>query len=179
MKRPAADIIDRTAGGLEQVNEWAGRLLSWLTLLMVLTTFAVVVLRYAFNIGWITMQESVNYMHAMVFMLGAAYAYRHAAHVRVDIFYNRFAPTTRAWIDLFGNIVFLIPVCVFIIWISLDYVAVSWRIREGSGETGGLPLVYVLKTVIPLAAGLLIVQALADTLRQVLRVAGHTPKDTA
>lgn len=168
LKAPAPAAVERAATRLDRLNEWLGRGLAWLTLLMVLTTFTIVVLRYAFDTGWIAMQESVNYMHAMVFMLGAAYAWRHGAHVRVDIFYTRFTPTTRAWIDLLGNLIFLLPVCAFLLWISLDYVAAAWRIREGSGETGGLPLAYLLKTVIPLTAVLLAVQGVADTLRRLV-----------
>lgn len=165
--KPAA-ALDKTARLLESVNETTGRALSWLTLAMVLITATVVLLRYAFDTGWIALQESVNYMHAAVFMLGAAYAYRHGAHVRVDIFYSGFSARRKAAVDLAGNLLLLLPVCVFLVWISAGYVAQSWRIRETSLETGGLPFVYLLKTGIPLAAVLLAIQAVADSFRQIL-----------
>lgn len=163
---------------LENINEYTGRALAWLTLAMVLITFAIVVLRYAFNLGWIAMQESVNYLHAAVFMLGAAYAYKHGAHVRVDIFYNQFNSRVKAWINLLGNIFFLAPVSLFIFWISLDYVGVSWRIKEASLETGGLPFVYVLKTVIPLAACLLLLQTITDCIGQLNKLLGKNTEAT-
>ncbi|NIR25762.1 MAG: TRAP transporter small permease subunit, partial [Gammaproteobacteria bacterium] len=119
---------------------------------MVLVTFAVVLLRYLFNTGWIAMQESITYMHALVFMLGAAYTLRHDGHVRVDIFYQKFSPRTRAWVDLLGTLLLLLPVTLFIAWVSWEYVSTAWALKEGSRETGGLPGVYLLKTAIPLMA---------------------------
>lgn len=158
----------KIAGVFERISENTGRLLSWLTLLMVLTTFAIVVLRYAFNIGWIAMQESISYLHALVFMLGAAYAFKHEAHVRVDIFYRNFTPRGKAWVDLLGNLFLLIPVCIFILISSFDYVALAWRIQETSRETGGLPYIYLLKTAIPAMAILLLIQAIAGCLQNIV-----------
>ncbi len=150
---------------LEALNEWVGRALSWLALLMVLVTFGVVVLRYAFDMGWIAMQESVTYMHAILFLGGAAYTLKHHGHVRVDIFFHRFSRRGQAWVDLLGSLFLLIPVSLFIAWVSWDYVASSWELFEGSREAGGLPGVYLLKTMIPAMSGLLILQGLANALR--------------
>lgn len=158
---------------LEAINDWIGRVVSWLTLLMVLTTFMVVVLRYAFDLGWIAMQESVTYMHAMVFMLGASYALKHEKHVRVDIFQQLFSVKTRAWIELLGVLLLLLPVMVFIIWMGWEYVADSWSVREGSREAGGLPGVYLLKSLIILMPVLMIVQATAILIRQILILRGY------
>ena len=139
---------------------------------MVAITFVVVVLRYAFDIGWIAMQESVSYMHAIVFMLGAAYTLKHNAHVRVDIIYQRCSDKTRAWIDCIGTLLLLMPVTGFIIWSSWGYVADSWAIQEGSRNSGGLPGVYLLKTSILLMAGLLILQSVALFLQNLLIALG-------
>lgn len=155
----------RFVHALETLNEWVGRTLSWLTLLMVLVTFAVVVLRYAFDMGWIAMQESVTYMHACLFLGGAAFTLKHHGHVRVDIFFHRFSRRGQAWVDLLGSLFLLMPVSVFIGWISWDYVASSWGLFEGSREAGGLPGVFLLKTMILAMAGLLILQGLAVALR--------------
>lgn len=160
---------------LEGINEWIGRLVSWLTLAMVVTTFAVVVLRYAFDLGWIAMQESVIYLHAMVFLLGAAYTLKHEGHVRVDIFFRKLPAIAQAWVDLLGTLFLLLPVCGFIAWISWDYVVQSWALKEGSREAGGLPWVYWLKTLIPAVAVLLILQGLAAMLRSALFIAGVLP----
>ncbi len=160
---------------LENINEWIGRLVSWLTLAMVLVTFAVVVLRYAFDLGWIAMQESITYLHAMVFLLGAAYTLKHEGHVRVDIFFRKLPEIAQAWVDLLGALFLLLPVCGFIFWVSWDYVLQAWELKESSREAGGLPWVYWLKTLIPVAALLLILQGLAAMLRSGLFIAGVLP----
>jgi len=155
---------------VDQMNDYVGRSVSWLTLLMVLVTFVVVVLRYLFNMGWIAMQESITYMHALVFMLGASYTLRHDGHVRVDIIYNRLSPKGRAWVDLLGNLLLLMPVTLFIIWVSWDYVSSSWSLMETSREAGGLPGIFLLKTTIPLMGLLLLLQGVANALRALLQI---------
>ncbi|WP_303908769.1 TRAP transporter small permease subunit [Thiohalomonas denitrificans] len=165
--------IQRLIGYLDAVNEATGRAVAWLTLGMVVVTFAVVVLRYVFNIGWIAMQESITYMHAAVFMLGAAYTLKHDGHVRVDIVYRRLSGRGRAWVDLLGTLLLLLPMSGFIAWASWDYVVSAWALREGSGETGGLPWVYLLKSTIPAMAVLMIFQGVALALRSLLIITGH------
>lgn len=136
-----------------------GRAAAWLTLFMVIVTFVVVVMRYVFDAGLIWMQESVVWMHATVFMLGAAYTLRDEEHVRVDVFYRSMSARHRAWVDLIGVVIFLFPLCLFLAWNSFDFVTQSWSLREVSRESGGLPypFVPVLKSVLllmPLAVGL-------------------------
>lgn len=161
------------------LNEAVGRSIAWLTLSMVVVTFAVVLLRYLFNVGWIALQESITVMHALVFMLGAAYTLRHEGHVRVDIFYRKWGPRGRAWVDLLGSLLLLLPVCVFIMAISWDYVLSSWALLEGSREAGGLPGVFLLKSIIPLMAALLLLQGLAQAARALLVLRGEEPADTS
>lgn len=158
------------------ISEYTGRAIAWLTVAMVLVTFAIVVLRYLFNTGWIAMQESVTYMHALVFMLGAAYTLKHDEHVRVDIFYQRMGPRGRALVDLCGTLFLLLPVCGYIAWESWDYVADSWSLLEGSREAGGLPGVFLLKSVIPLMAALLILQGIAMAIRALLTLLEEEPE---
>ena len=165
--------LEKLATRLDSFANLTGRVVSWLTLAMVLVTLAVVILRYLFDIGSIALQESVTYLHAVVFMLGAAYTLQQDAHVRVDIFYQQRPARTRAWINLAGTVLLLMPVCLFIFLSSLDYVSAAWSIREGSREAGGLDGVYLLKTVIPLMAGLLFLQGCAVALRSWLVIRGH------
>ena len=134
---------------------------------MVLVMGLIVLLRYVFQIGSIALQESVIYLNAMIFTLGAAYTLKEQGHVRVDVFYNRVSPNARALIDLLGTVVFLGLTAGFIIWASWDYVAISWRIREGSAESSGLPFVYLLKTSLVLLPLLLIVQGVAEALKAI------------
>ena len=147
---------------LETINLWVGRSVAWLTLAMVLVTFAIVVLRYLFDLGWIWLQESVTWMHACVFMLGAAYTLARDEHVRVDVLYRRAGPGGRAWVNVIGCLVFLGPFSLFLLFGSWDYVATAWRIGETSREAGGLPFpaVPLMKSMIPLTASLLLLQAL-------------------
>ena len=153
---------------IDTFTDRLGRWLAWLSLAMALVTALVVVLRYGFNTGSIAAQEAVTYMHGTLFMLGAAYALKSGAHVRVDIFYRNFSPRARAWVNSLGGIVFLMPMCGFIFFSSLGYVAESWSTRETSPEPGGIPAVFLLKSVIPLMAASLFCQGLAETLRSAL-----------
>ena len=146
------DVASRFIGRL-------GRTVSWLTLAMVLLTFAIVVLRYGLNEGWIWLQESVTYLHAMVFMIAAAWAFQTDDHVRVDIYYRDRSDRDKAWVNLVGTLIFLLPFCIFLILIGWDYVFASWAIKEGSREAGGLPLVYLLKSLILLLPALLLIQS--------------------
>jgi TRAP-type mannitol/chloroaromatic compound transport system permease small subunit len=158
---------------LEGISEFLGSAVSWLSLAMVLVTFIIVVLRYAFDLGWIWLQESVTYMHAALFLVGAAYTLKHEGHVRVDIFYRRFTPRTRAWVDLGGSLLLLLPVCFFIFSVSWEYVAQSWDLHEGSREAGGLDGVYLLKSLMLVMAGLLVLQGLAQAIRHLLALFGR------
>ncbi len=154
-------------GFLEKTVSLTGKAVAWLTLAMVLLTFAIVVLRYGFNLGWIWLQESVTYMHATVFMLAAAWTLQQDEHVRVDIFYRGRSARHKAIVNMAGTIVFLIPLCVFLLLIAWEYIFSSWQLLEKSREAGGLPLVFVLKSLILLLPALLLIQAVPNLLRSV------------
>lgn len=175
-----ADTLRAPSEALQRISEGTGKLIAWLTLPMVAGTFVIVVLRYAFDLGWIWMQEAIVWIHAAVFMLASAYTLKRDEHVRVDIFYRRLAPRGKALVDLLGICLFLLPVSLFVLAVSWDYVAVSWAIREGSREAGGLPYpaVPLLKSVIVVTAVLLAVEGIAELARNVLVLlapAGEAP----
>jgi TRAP-type mannitol/chloroaromatic compound transport system permease small subunit len=159
-------MTNSLSAGLKRFSELTGKVVAWAMLPMVAIQFGIVALRYVFDIGWIWMQEGVLWMHAAVFMLAAAYTLQHDEHVRVDIFYRKLSQRGRAWIDILGTVFLLLPMVIFLIVVSWDYVSVSWAIQEGSREAGGLryPFVPVLKTLIPLTAFLLLLQGVADLL---------------
>jgi TRAP-type mannitol/chloroaromatic compound transport system permease small subunit len=138
---------------------WFGRTVSWLTLLMTLLTFGVVVLRYGFNLGWIWMQESVTYLHALIFMVAAAWAFQTDDHVRVDIIYRERGEVYKNTVNLVGTLLFLVPFSLFLLFIAWDYVSPSWAMQEGSREAGGLPLVWLLKSLILVLPLLLLLQS--------------------
>lgn len=151
----------------DRISRRTGRLVSWLTLAMVAMTGVVVVMRYAFDAGFIWMQESVVWMHAAVFMLGAAYTLFYEDHVRVDIFYRKMSDRGRAAVDFAGTILFLLPVCAWLAWSAWDFAAVSWSLHETSREPGGLPYpaIPLLKSCLLAMPVLLALQGVSMLLR--------------
>ena len=164
---------------LERLSLLTGQAISWLTLAMVAITFLVVVLRYLFSLGWVWLQESVVWMHALVFLIGAAYTLQQDEHVRVDIFYREMSPNRRALVDALGALVFLLPFCAFVFWSSWDYVVSSWRIGESSREAGGLPFPFtpMLKSTMLLMAALVALQGVSQLMRNLLMLAGRGPEE--
>lgn len=146
---------------IDRLNNGLGRGVAWLTPAMVLGYCSVVTLRYGFGIGFIGLQEAVTYMHAAVFMLAAAYTLNEDGHVRVDIFYREWPPRRQAWVNLLGSLLLLLPVALFIFAASLGYVIDAWSRGEVSSEAGGLPIVYLLKSLILVMAVQLVLAALA------------------
>ena len=142
---------------------------------MVIVTFVVVIMRYAFDAGFIWVQESVVWMHAVVFMLGASYTLQAEEHVRVDVVYRTMSERRRAWVDLVGVIIFLLPVCLFLGWNSFDFVTQSWSIRESSRESGGLPYPFVpmLKSVLLLMPLSVALQGLSLALKSLKTLRGR------
>lgn len=167
-KRDMRKTVARIAEGIDRMNAAIGRVAAWCCLYVVLAEFAVVVMRYVLGIGSIRMQESVLYAHAALFMLAAAWTLGADGHVRVDIFYAKAKPRTRALVDLLGAIVFLAPFAAVVTMLSIPYVARSWTVLERSREASGLPFVYLLKTLIPLFALLLGLQGVAQAIRAAL-----------
>lgn len=168
---------------LDKASDALGRLLALASIAIMAITFLVVVMRYGFNasalrlgeygISSIALQESVLYLHAILFMLASAYTLKHNGHVRVDVFYRTFSPRTKAWVDLLGTLLLLFPMCGFILYTSLDYVAFSWQIQERSGEAEGLPYIYLLKSLIPAMCALLLIQGLIEIVRNGAIISGH------
>ena len=158
---------------VDGLNERVGRAIAWLTLAMVLITFAVVVLRYVYAIGWVWLQESYVWLHGVVFMVGAGYTLLHNGHVRVDVFYRPGGARYKAIIDLAGSLLLLMPLIVMVAFVSFDYVADSWARLEESREAGGLPGLFLLKSVLLLFCGLLGLQGLSLAARSLLVLRGH------
>ena len=152
---------------LDRCSSVLGKATAWLTLFMVLVTFIVVVMRYVFDAGFIWLQESVVWMHAFVFMVGSAYTLQQEEHVRVDIFYRDMSPKRRAWVDLLGVLLFLLPLCIFLGFKALDFVAVSWKLQEASRESGGLPYPWIplLKSILVVMPVMVGLQGVAMLLR--------------
>ncbi|MDG1164827.1 MAG: TRAP transporter small permease subunit [Porticoccaceae bacterium] len=170
-------MISSTIVVIDRVTEITGRAISWLTMLMVALVVAVVVMRYFLEMGSIAMQESITYIHAMVFMMGIAFTLKRGGHVRVDIFYRAFSVRKKALVDLLGGVLFLIPVALLILATSWDYVVASWAIAETSAENNGLPFIYLLKTLMLIMPSTLLLQGIAETLKSALTLAGQTKNE--
>ena len=122
---------------IDALNEWVGRGVAWVTLLMVLVVFVDVVMRYLFNTSFVFTQELEWHLFGFVFLVGAGYTLLHDGHVRVDIFYQRLTPKGRAWVNLLGVVLFLIPGCIMVIETSWQFVTHSYTILEGSPRSRG------------------------------------------
>jgi TRAP-type mannitol/chloroaromatic compound transport system permease small subunit len=162
------------ADGVDRLNGAIGRAASWCALAIVLIGFVVVLMRYVLGLGSLWLQESILYAHAALFLLAAAWTLREGGHVRVDVFYAESSPHTKSCIDLLGALLLLLPFCFAILWFSLPYVARSWAILERSRESSGLPLVFLLKTLIPVFAVLLALQGVAQAVRALAVLRGGT-----
>ena len=168
------EVLTRFIRFTDRLNETIGRGVAWLTLAMVIVTFVVVVLRYVYAIGWVWLQESYVWMHGAVFMVGAGYTLLHDGHVRVDIFYRPAGPRYKALIDLLGAALLLLPMLCLVGWVAAPYVVESWSRLEESREAGGLPALYLLKSVLLVFCLLLALQGLSLAARSVLVLAGRT-----
>lgn len=165
-------MVGSLVRAIDRLNSGVGVTVAWFTLAMVLVQFAVVVLRYIFGVGSLFLQESIVYLHGTMFMLGSAYTLLREGHVRVDVFYRGAGIRTKAKVDLFGHLFLLVPVCILIFLFSYPYVANSWASLEGSRETSGIPLVFLLKSVVLVFCVLMILQGLAQALKAMLLLSG-------
>ncbi|WP_306116974.1 MULTISPECIES: TRAP transporter small permease subunit [unclassified Roseovarius] len=164
--------MNRLAEHLDAINRAVGRIVRWLALLMVLVQFLVVVLRYVYGFSSIALNESVLYMHATLFMLGAGYTLLVDDHVRVDIFQAKASDAGQARIDIFGHVVLLIPSMLALLYWSWPSVRNAWAIFEGPLSVGGIPAVFLLKTLIPAFCILLLIQSLACLLSKLATLVG-------
>jgi TRAP-type mannitol/chloroaromatic compound transport system permease small subunit len=160
--------LERISKYLDSFSEMTGKICSWFVALMVLVTCLVVVMRYGLDMGSVFLQDVVLYLHGGLFLLGAAFALKREAHVRVDIFYRNFSTSKKALVDLLGNLIFLQPICWTILLYSWGYVEFSWRIMEVSPEPDGLPFVYVQKSLLIVVAILLALQSISEILKSLL-----------
>ena len=161
-------LLSKIAQWINQLNYRMGQMISWLTLILVALVIIVVLSRYLLGIGSIAIQESVTYVHAVIFMLGLAFTLQRGGHVRVDIFYRDFSARRKAIVDLIGTVIFLLPFCGLILFGCWDYVMASWSIKESSSETGGIAAVYLLKTLMLFMPITLALQGLAQIIDSVL-----------
>jgi TRAP-type mannitol/chloroaromatic compound transport system permease small subunit len=174
----APSLIIAGASLIDKLNETLGKIISWAALGLILTQFALVLIHYIFHETSIFMQESLLYMHSLIFLGGAGYTLLHNGHVRVDVAYSHFSPKAKAYVNLIGCIIFLFPVCGFIGYYAWPYVVSSWDVLESSQELGGIPAVFILKSFILLFSFNMMLQGLSIILNSILTIGGtDTPPE--
>jgi TRAP-type mannitol/chloroaromatic compound transport system permease small subunit len=157
---------------IDKINEWVGRGTAWVTLGLVLVVFIDVVMRYLFNTSFVFTQELEWHLFGFIFLIGAGYTLLHDGHVRVDIIYQRLGLKGRAWINLGGVILFLIPGCLMVMTTSWKFMANSFAILEGSPDPGGIPYRFILKSCIPIGFTLLLLQGISLGLHSFMQILG-------
>lgn len=164
--------MTRISSAIEAFSEWSGKLIAWLILAMVCLVSYDVAMRYFFRSGSVALQEMEWHLFALIFLLGAAYTLKHDDHVRLDLIYKSSFLTDRhrAWINLLGSLLILIPFCILIIFSSIPFVEQSFTYAETSPDPGGLPYRWLLKLMIPFGFSLLVIQGIADTLKNLAKI---------
>lgn len=157
-------MLNRFTVLIGSLNETIGKTVSWLVLIMAFVQLIIIGLLFIFNFGFLWLQESILYMNGTLFMLALGWTFKEGRHVRIDIFYNQQPIKKQAQINLSGNLLFLLPLSALMFWHSIFYAATSWSILEGSREVGGIPAIFLLKTIIPLSALLLGLQSIAESI---------------
>lgn len=165
--------MGRLPATIDRLSAGCGRIAAWAAIFCVTLVFGLALARYGFGRSSIAAQEAVLWLNATVFLFGLSWALARDQHVRVDIFRQGWSPRRQAVMELAGLALLLLPFCLFTLAISAEYVGESWRIREGSREPGGLPALYLLKSLLPLSIALLLLQGLAQALRALARLRGR------
>lgn len=170
-------LLSKIETGIGVLNEVLGRLASWLTFVLVLLVCFDVTIRYLFNDTQAWIMELEWHLFALIFLLGAGYTLKHDHHVRVDLFYTKFCRRDKAWVNLAGAVLFLIPWCVIIIIYSFQYANTSFQIAEGSPDPGGLPARYLIKFAITFGVSLLLLQAVASVCNSIIAILETSEKN--
>ena len=157
---------------IDRINDWVGRMVGWVTLGLVLVVFVDVVMRYLFRTSFVFTQEMEWHLFAFIFLIGSGYTLLQDAHVRVDILYQKLGGKGRAWINLLGVILFLMPGCLLVIITSWKFVLSAWSIMEGSPDPGGIPLRFLVKSCIPVGFSLLLLQGISLGIHSLLQIVG-------
>ena len=141
--------------------------LLYILIALILLVFFTVFFRYVFNMSYIIIQEIIMYLHALIFMFGISYALKENSHVKIDVLYNTLNKRIQRVISIAGLVSFILPTALFIIYISIDMVTQSWMIFEGSSEAGGLNLVFILKSLIPISGVLIFLQGISELIKHI------------
>jgi len=161
-------VLQRIAKTIDEINERVGKAVAWLNTILVLLVCVDVFIRYLLSDSSAWIMELEWHLFALIFLLGAGYAFNHVRHVRVDLFYTKMSKRDQALVNFIGALVFLIPWCIIMIYVSTRYAWQSFLIRETSPDPGGLPARYLIKFAIPAGLFLLLLQAISSLIHSAL-----------
>ena len=167
------DILKTFTRWIDTMNEWVGQVVAWVTLGLVLVVFVDVVMRYLFETSFVFTQELEWHIFGFIFLIGAGYTLLQGGHVRVDIIYQRLGSRARAWVNLIGVILFLLPGCLMVIITSWKFTHNAWAIMEGSPDPGGIPFRFLIKGAIPVGFALLTLQGISLGIHSLLHLLGE------
>ena len=163
-------LLNRFVEFVNKINSTIGKYTSWLTTALVLVVVFDVITRYVFNESSVAIQELEWHLFAILFLMGSAYTLQNDDHVRVDLFYSKFNAKQKAWLNILGTTIFLIPFTLLIIYASQNYVLNSFALNESSPDPGGLPARYILKAFIPLSFLFLLLQGISLLFKSILEI---------
>ena len=163
-------FLNSYVGFVNKINSTVGKYTSWLTTALVLVVVFDVIVRYVFNESSVAIQELEWHLFAILFLMGAAITLQKDDHVRVDLFYSKFNVRQKAWLNIIGTIIFLIPFTLLIIYASQNYALNSFALNESSPDPGGLPARYILKAFIPLSFMLLLLEGISLLFKSILEI---------
>ena len=165
------------AAKIDACNDWIGRLVSWVVVLLVAVVFIDVVMRYAVNTSFVFTQELEWHLFGFIFLMGAGYTLLFDQHVRVDVVYQRLSDRGQAWINVLGCIFLLFPGTVLIISTSFGFAWEAFFFMEGSPNPGGIPLRFIIKSCVPLGFALLLFQGVSMFIRNLTILLTPPPVD--
>ena len=171
------EVLKSIAAFIDGLNDRIGRGVSWVTTGLVAVVFVDVMMRYLFNTSFVFTQELEWHLFAFIFLMGAGYTLLYDGHVRVDIIYQRLSTKSQAWVNFVCCFVFLFPGCFLVIYTSMDFVANSFEVLEGSPDPGGIPFRFILKSCIPAGFVLFALQGVSLMIKSLLTITGHADED--
>ena len=166
------NALKRISSWIDAINQQVGRMVAWVSLGLVAVIFVDVTMRYLFNTSFVFTQELEWQLFGFIFLIGAGFTLLHDGHVRVDIFYQRLGFKNRAWVNLGGVLLFLIPGCLMVITTSWKFTMNAFEILEGSPDPGGIPFRFIVKGFIPVGFSLLLLQGISLGIHSVLQILG-------
>ncbi len=171
-------MLEKTIQIINTINQKLGKWISWLSLALVILVCLIVAMRYLMDYTIIWMDELSRYFFAYLFLYGAGYTFQKDRHVRVDVFYDKWTIKRKAWINLIGGVLFLIPWCVILVQVGWHYTVIAFNMNESSSQAGGLPALYLMKSAIFLGIFFLLLQGIASVLSAFLILTSKTAQTT-